>query len=521
MSGSSILILYGGQDITSAVIFADCSFEAQMGGMPGTFSMRVRDTAQTHSFVTGIGIELQVDGVNIYAGYLTQVGRTYAFPAQSVGADPSLFRNRVWELRGVNLNVLFDKRVLRNPANYLQQIPNVPGEPWDGQMIRDYLPLYLDVANDDLDMITFVEDVYQFVGRPKGYPLMQQGSKWRDQINEFLTFSGALCYIDGERNLRYTAIDNTVKRWGFSDKPNNATITDSPISYQGSTIGPREIESVEDGSFFANDAFVWGGSSWTPTAGGTVFGRSTDATAIGEHNLWQLAETHFGEEGFGIQSGVDNRAFLITDGPPGAVGADQNRGLKYPQMQFKLAWFGHDVPILPATSGHDHIVPGELVTFTLWVFSEDGGTTPWTQLLPCRSTRISFPNLDPTGEPYVRFEGFFGLQVDDPYTLWRFLLKAQQQVSAVAGISTVDNSSTSAPYGAYGAFSPLPMPDGVTTVFTIPFMYISGTSQLFVNGLIQRNGIDYTESGPTTGTFTMTTAPHTGDAVYFTCRVAG
>lgn len=512
--GSVVQVLYDGQDITSNVMFADASFEAQMNAIPGTFSFRCKDPTQSLSFTTGREVKLIIDGTPTYSGYLTSVARGYAFPAQSVGVTPSTFKNRIWQLQGVDYNVLFDKRVVRQTTNYLTQIPTLAVGAIDGDIIRSLVATYLDAPSTLSTAL--VENVYTFITK---YAWKQQGSKWRESMDELAAFSGALWYIDALQRLRYQAIDTTVKRWGFSDKPNNLTITTSPVTYQGTTIGMREIEGTEDGSFFVNDAFVWGGSQWAG-AGGTVFSRSQDAAQIAAHNRWQMAETHFGEQGYGIQAGVNTRSDIIVNGPPGAVAGDQNRGLKYPQWQFRLGWFAHNVPLLSGV--HDHIVPGELATFTLWVFSQDGGSSPLTQLLPMRSVRITFPNLDPTGKGYVRFDGMFGLQPDDPYTLWRFILKTQQQITQVVNgvVATVNDSSTSAPYGAYGIFTPTPAPNGSTTVFSIPFPYISGTTQLYHNGLIQRLGTDYTESNPSIGQITLTSAPLTGHNLLLTCRTA-
>lgn len=511
MAGSTILIEYDGDDITEHCIFADSSFELEMQGAPGTFSLRLKDTAQALDFTEGKTLVLTVDGTPLFGGWVLQTVFDYAFPADFVD-DPEAFRNRIWGLAGAGYNRLFDFRVLRNTSDYLHQIPSINTSIADGELIRTWFDNYFDL--DGLDVTTFVDDVKTFAK----YTWLQQGETMRKQLADFQQYTGALVYIDAEFNLHHHEIDSTVKRWGFTDKPPAGnplqTVTASPATFQNVLVGPASLQAKESIDSMVNDAFVWGGSQFAGT-GGTVFAREDNATSITNHGRWQYAEQHFGELGFGIQSGVDTRADLIVNGPPGAVGADQNRGLRYPQWEVTCQWWAHNVP---TKSGiRDHIIPGELVTFSFEVFGESGD--PMVLLLPLRTVRISFPNLDPDGDAYVQLEGQFNLQPEDPYRLWRFLLRQKAKITQTI-TQTVDNDSTSVPYGSNYHDAPSPTPDGVETVFTIPYPYIANTSRLLINGLLQRINIDYSESDPATGEFTLTSAPVSTDNLTVECRTA-
>ena len=514
MAGSTVVIKYDGTDITTDVLFSSARFECQQNAVPGTWEFTVKDVAHTYSFVTGKEIELTIDGVKMVGGFLLQVGRGYPFSAMDTTTVDPGDTTRYWRLRGVDYNVLFDKRVLRNTTDYLHQIPNFTGDKMDGELIKQLCADYLDVT--ELDTVTFVDDIRPpFNGTPdatKQGAWLQQGSMWRKQMMDFTQFTGALFYIDANKNLHHHAIEDTVMRWGFSDTPNKAPITASPATYQGSTIGPREINAVESGEHMVNDALVWGGSQWAGS-GGTVFARETDAVSIAAHGRWQLAEVHFGEEGYKLQEGVNVRADIIVNGPPGAVAADQNRGLRYPQWTFGFAWFAHQVPTISGIP--DHILPGYLSTITMETFED--GVNPLVQLLPLRSMVITFPDLDTTGKGYVRFDGQFGLQPDDPFTLWRFLLKNRQRIINPV-LTVVDNSSTATLYGAIGHFTPDPTPNGTVTVFTVPFGYIAGTTNVYIDGLIQTPVTDYTESDPIAGEVTFVSAPTTGQVIQVVCR---
>ena len=502
--GSTVVITYDGTDITNRVLWSTARFEFQQNGVPGTFEITVKDVDHSNLFVTGKILELEIDGTLMVCGFGLVVVRAYPFGAMDT-TNPDTTA-RYWRIQGADLNRLFDKRILHDPAHPTSQIdPRFTGADYDGDLIKlmcsDYLDLDLPTG---LDLTTYVDNIMR--GQDRGFSAgssmawHQQGDTFRQQVEEFTQFTGALYYFSADRALHHHAIEESVMRWGFSDKPNNGAITASPTTYQGSTIGPREIEATEDGSLLVNDAFIWGGSSWTQ---GVVFAEEDDATSITDHGLWQMAEVHIGEEGFGLQEGVDTRADLIVNGSPGAVGADQNRGLKYSQWSFKFAWFAHQVPTISGV--RNHILPGYITQIELEVFGD--GVDPLTQLLPCRSMTITFPSLDTDGNGYVRFDGQFGLQPSDPFTLWNFLIKKSKAPAPVVAI--VDDSSDSTVYGAQGQFTPSPAFDGTTTVFTIPFGYIAGSSQFYLsvggpsNGKLLFPGVDYTESDPINGEFTL------------------
>jgi hypothetical protein len=163
----------------------------------------------------------------------------------------------------------------------------------------------------------------------------------------------------------------------------------------------------------------------------------------------------------------------------------------------------------------DHIRPGYLATIVMETFGPPG--TPLVQLLPLRSVTVTIPSLDPDGNGYVRFDGLFGLQPDDPFTLWRYLLKNRAKVTNPV-LTVVDNGSEASLYGAIGHFTPSPTPNGATTVFTTPFGYIQGTTVVYLNGLAQVRGTDYTESDPVEGEITFTVAPNSADVILVTCR---
>lgn len=482
-------------DITGACIFNRCSFTGHMNAVAGQFTVVVRDPDRVLSFTTGSEILCEIDGVALFGGYITKVEMGSMAPAADT-ADLDAYYLRTWTLTGPDFNILFDRRVWRNTSDFLNAI-DLSAFTMDGAILREAIDNYADMSDFDSSGI---EDIASI---PTG-DVLQQGDTLRKEFQNLSYFGGAVWYIRPDKKIIYMPYDDAEKRWGFSDNPNLDPITVSPDEFQGATYPFRSVEGKEDGSYMVNDALIWGGSEFAGSGGGTVFARETNATSITDHKRWQVGETHFGERKYSIQAQVDARASVIVNGPPGADITGQQKGLRFPQWEFRFTWFSVDVPELSGTP--DHIRAGDLVTINLSVFSV-------TKLLPVRELRISFPDaFDANGERVVQFDGTFGLQLSDPFSLWAYLLAAQTRAASTVRVpQVVGDGSTSTSYGARYTGEPTPSPNGSATAFTIPFGYLAGSVQVFLNGLIQRSGVDFTESDPAAGEITMSSAPLSTD----------
>ena len=337
MASSSVNIEYddvtdGVIDISTSVLFADSSFEAQMAAIPGTFRVTVFDPDHIYDFTTGRELTLDVDGVRVYGGYVLNVSKEYFFPADDTTV-PALVRGRKWVLTGVDYNILLEKRVIYNHAAPKKSIATVGTSGiYDGAVIRTYFTTWFDIPGDfTFNDSGFVINVHSY---SSGYTPPTPGTTLKDVLTGMAEF-GAVFYIDANKTLNFRPVQDTLADWGFSDHP---SLADSPP-----TIGFREGTMTEDASSVVNDAFVWGGSAWN-LSGTIAYANRADATSIANHGRWQYAEVHVGDTKFAIQDQVTERARVIVDGNASGVYLDGSQGLINPEKQFIGTWFSQDVP---------------------------------------------------------------------------------------------------------------------------------------------------------------------------------
>ena len=578
MSAIAIVITEPGGspvDYTADCIFQSCSFSGSMGGVAGRFSVQVRDPDRTLSFVTGSEITLSVDGVLLFGGYVTTVDMGSFAPAADT-SDLSTYYLRTWTLSGPDYNIIFDRRFWRNTADYLHLI-DLTAFTTDGAILREAVDNYADVSDFDSSGITDIAFIAGGDQLAQGDPIRKEfenlsqrgGAVWYirpdktfiyvpyDAVAKRWGFSDApnktpitvspdayqgatygFREVTGTEDASFMVNDALI--WGGSQFGGSSggtvfdRVTDAAsisahnrwqtaethfgekgyqtlsVNLTPGTVAKTALSTAITGTgtaFLSN--LVVGAQLIVPGGGATeVF---TIVTVTDDTHIVVKPAAAFSASGQTavIPGGVEARAQTIINGPPGADVTGQQKGLKYPQWQFTFTWFSADVPLLSGVP--DHIRPGDILNIELSVFGV-------TQLLPVRELRISFPDaLEDDGTHLVQFDATFGLQLSDPYSLWRYLLTAKTRLSTAVNVpSVVTDSSTSTSYGSQYSGVPTPATDGATTVFMIKFPYITGSTAVFLNGLIQRLGVDYTESDPATAEITFTTAPLATDNILVT-----
>lgn len=492
---SQVEIVVDGVDVTNRVQYASAVFESQQNAIPGTFELTIKDPERNYTPPdTGAEITMDLDGTRHFGGYVTQVTRKFALPADEIPAD-----SRQWVLRGADYNILLDKRVTRNTANYTRHLPNFNGTQYDGDLLTYFANNYIDLPAG-LDVSTYVDNIVKpFYGETEGDPesreggWREQGTPWRDQIELLQQWSGAVFYISPDFDFHYHAIETAMAPFGFSDQPNGTT-----------TIGMRDVIATERGGpQLTNQALVWGGSEWSEDV---VFAQATNATSVTDHGLWQSAEVHFGEDAYLLET--QWRADLIVEGGETAIEAGFNPGQAFPQYDLTLTWFAENQPT------GQQIRAGELVNTYLTTF----GAPFNPMLLPMRSVRITFPGVDPDGFGHVQLTGTLGISLSDPFTIWGALRRLRQPRRAVVAVATQSTSLST--YGGFAQFTP-GFVSGTTYRLPNGGGYIAGTTQLYEDGILQQrdtgDGGYYTESDPIAGLITLTGSP-SGD-LWLVCRM--
>jgi hypothetical protein len=397
-------------DISGDVLFHTARLESQISAQPGLWECVVKDVNRTHSFTTGKRVLWKLGGTTFYGGFLTQVESSFAFPTDDTTPLSSV-KTRQFTLRGADYNLLFDKRVMRRTSNYLSAIPP-HDRASDSSLITFGTATYIDVPSW-LDYGTHLDTVANVPRTASSqFGWVTQGSPWRKQMDMIARISGAIYYIKANGNnadLHYHAQETSVAPYELSDAPT------------GAQKGFRELDALEDATGMVNDALVWGGNDFTVTGSTVVFARAENAGSISSHGRWQWAETHFGDINYATQDELDNRADVIVNGRTGDTIYEQNRGLQAVQENYRIAWHDRDVP--KSGGAYQFIQCGDLTTLHLNVFGK-------TLVLPCRQLVITFPENDSAGDSYVRFEGMFGLQLNDPYTLWQAVAKVRSRTTS-------------------------------------------------------------------------------------------
>ena len=270
--GHAVAIKIAGTNYTSDAVYATASFDAAVNGANGTCKFRVRDETSSLLFVTGDRIELLVDNVPTWTGYLTKQVRVYAFPAENVVAAGL---TRWLDIEGVDLNILFSRRIAFNasdPATVLIP-PTAPYPPHTADLdaINDLTSNYIDLSGDDIDVTTLVESVGDINEDQDARPY-SGGDTFGTAMTLIAALPGAVFFIQPRRKLVYTDANTASAPFPMSDQPT------------GDAVGYREMTISADGTGLINDYLGVGigyGSN-TPVAD-----REIDATSLSTHGRWQ------------------------------------------------------------------------------------------------------------------------------------------------------------------------------------------------------------------------------------------
>lgn len=517
MSGESdISIQLEGDEISQHVLYRETMFESQANPIQGNFKVTLRDPhlVDVHA---GMKLSCHIDGCPVFGGYVMRIGKGNFFAAVDT-SDPANVPTKRLILTGPDYNFIFDKRLVYDPTNPTVS-PSVPAGKRTVTKAFHYLMNHFVDVPFGLDFTTNVDTIYDDDGSETAYGTEENGGLyvgagkyWRDQMEDFADNSGVIYYIDADFSVHIHAFETTLTPWVITD-----------VALPG-TLRFREGEYVKDFTRAITEGHVWGGSTIRKSdggpGGGIVYAKYPDPPAnnakeqeaIDRLNLygrWQMGEEHAGQSNYLSQFSVNKRAKVMVTGATGAVPTHGvEGGFNKPIESFTCTWFAHDVP------GKQHIRPGAIQDIILY---SQGVVTR----LPLRSLTVTFPTIptdNPGGKTYVQFQGEFGTNYSDRRHLWRWLRK-NRQTSRVATM-VIDNTSGDAVPGAFAYLYPNESPNGSRTTFTFPYTFYESRFDLYLNGLKQRGGSDFTYDA-TLKQVTFMVAPESGDSIFAYGYVSG
>lgn len=360
-----VSIMVEGVDITADVILSDASFVMQVNGTPGPFRFRVRDDGQAYVFVSGAEVTLDIDGKRKFGGFLISPKHGFAFPVMKTSNPASV--SRFWTLEGVDYNILFSKRVVRDKSNPNDvELRSWPAGSRDDVVIKYVFDNYTDLGADG---VTY--NGVTHVGSPnpdKKGVVASGGLTFGDAMTEINRLINGVFYIDQYKDLHFVDVETPNATYGLSDRPETGE------------IGYRELEKVNDGSKLANDALVWAAGLGSKHL---KFSRSQDAASIAAHKRWQ-----FGDFSTQLikQASADMRAESIV------YGTDQNkRGGKDDQESWRVTTFSRTFEV------------GQKVQIETEVFGQ-------SDVVPIRRMEITFPS-----KKKPKFELLLSHEIDLPW----------------------------------------------------------------------------------------------------------
>ena len=276
---AAVVILIGGANVTADVVYSRTDFTSIADGGVGTCTVTIDDKAHAYTeanFVPRSSLELFIDGVRQWDGWLFTVNRSWPLPADDTSTPSDV--PRFWVLSGQDRNLLFTKRILFRQNDPIDDrgLKDWPKGTTDKQALEYTIDHYADMSDDGL--------TYRIrqVASPSPYEIFTLGyvsAPLGTAFEECSQMTGAMYFVDPDRVMTYID-DMTVTA--------PAVLSDEP---SGSQVGYREFDVALDYSNAANDALVWGAGKGSSDA---VFARYTDGGSVNGHGLWQWGDEFIG-----------------------------------------------------------------------------------------------------------------------------------------------------------------------------------------------------------------------------------
>jgi hypothetical protein len=225
----SVQVWIDGVDYARHVLWATATFNAKVNGSVGDCRFQIIDPDHTFSFRFGQEIYLNVNGRNLWGGWIQRPERTFLM---SVQPDPAV-RPRTWSIEGVDFNAIFDKRVIHDLSD--------PDKAWD------YAPgTYDDAIIDDVwtyfDMAGFTKnisrvgvailDIAGVTSKSNGGLVASAGFTLREVFTSITRTTGAIFYCTPEKVITYLDADAVNSAYVLTDRPYVMDITGTDVLFE-------------------------------------------------------------------------------------------------------------------------------------------------------------------------------------------------------------------------------------------------------------------------------------------------
>lgn len=342
-------IFVNGVEITTHVMWKTASFSAKVNSQSGECSFTVVDRAHDLTFEFGDEIQLYIDGILRWGGWVLQVGRKFPFPVMKSPATEA----RLYQITGVDYTRFLDRRVLHDSSN--------PGRTWnypagtaDNTIFNNIWP-YFDTAGFTKNIQHVADGVLDIPGvtARTGGNVAQGGFSMRDVLLHLSWDTGAIFYVTPDKVVTYVDADLVSNPYTLTDTP---SIPPLPLD-----VGYHDVRVIEDSTEMVNDAIVWGAGKGSNQV---VVARNQSSASQTDHGRWQAGNF---TQGIYKQATANAVASARVNGSPESL-----RGAKDPKRAVELLTWE---PVFGV---------GDVVSFY-------NGQFDYTDVLPIRSMTITWP----------------------------------------------------------------------------------------------------------------------------------
>lgn len=342
----SLVVRVSGVDITDDVMIADARFTMANGPNPGDFEFFVKDVNKTYAFRAGEPIEVDFDSVRVFEGYVLIAAQKHGFSVDdSVTEGPGAVE-RIWGLKGTDLNILFRKRFVFNQANPSNAVSLDLAA---GTSDLTYLDSIINHLTLDEDNLTFD---FHHVGSPnpdRDGIAISVGDSWERVMSLTAEIPGGIWGIRPPRTVYYEDDDTETAPFAISDTPDNVT-----------SFGYANFDWLNDGSRLVNDARIWGVGLGQDHL---TYVNVQDAASIAEHGRWQNGNGW--RYNLYRQTSVQLVANSLVYGSPQNLHGPKDDS-KVVTCRIKKAGImpGHKVRIISTVFGEEIVLPVRRYTIT-------------------------------------------------------------------------------------------------------------------------------------------------------------